>query len=258
MKRSLANRAKENRLVRRESLREELKSREYLRQVHNLVSTDLETFKEYHGPIKTKIETYLALLRKTLPDLKALEMSGPEGTPISVHSMTDADLANRLIKHLQEQHTLEGTSTDITPATPTSAITETLNTPKVQPEGVPDSTAQQGIEEERAYPGTEEGSPSALHPPIQNSPPVQKSFSEEEPSVREMRLSEGAEARETIVGNSVDTALLGEVNQVVEKSHNTEIANRETIGVNGSDLPAKPSKTKVKKSEKLKNLEDML
>lgn len=198
--------------------------------MHNLVSTDLETFKEYHGPIKTKIETYLALLRKTLPDLKALEMSGPEGSPIPIHNMTDADLANRLLKHLQEQHTLEGQSTDITPPTPTHPLPETQNLPETPPSGVPTSLTQQGLQEDRAYPGTEEGPPSALHPPIQNSP-------------SETPLSSDPEE------GGIHT--VGEVNQAVDLSTNTEIAN-------GAILEPKPSKTKLKKSEKLKGLEDML
>ena len=72
-----------NRQERRESLREELKSREYIRQIHNIVGKDWITLEgdeakptvvnksqEYKG----KCDVYLSMLRKTLPDIKSVEM----------------------------------------------------------------------------------------------------------------------------------------------------------------------------------------
>jgi hypothetical protein len=66
-----------NRLVRREALREELKSREYLRQVHKI----LDELAERNLPIneitrmKTRMQGYFNLLAKTLPDVKAIELN---------------------------------------------------------------------------------------------------------------------------------------------------------------------------------------
>ena len=70
------SRAKRNKDLRRENLREELKSREYLRQAHDILKkldspslerVDIQRF-------KVKLDGLLALLRKTLPDLKSMEL----------------------------------------------------------------------------------------------------------------------------------------------------------------------------------------
>ncbi len=53
---------------RREALREELKSREYLRQIHNILESDWTgTDPAEHS---TKLNAYFRLLNKTLPDAK--------------------------------------------------------------------------------------------------------------------------------------------------------------------------------------------
>jgi hypothetical protein len=70
-------RAQRNRQVRRDALREELKSREYLRQVHKI----LDELGEKGLPVnevqrmKTRMQGYFNLLSKTLPDVKAVELN---------------------------------------------------------------------------------------------------------------------------------------------------------------------------------------
>jgi len=73
-------RAEQNKKIRREALREELKSREYIRQVHKILETDDE---DLNVPAaKLKLDGYFKLLAKTLPDTKAIELTGEEGGPI--------------------------------------------------------------------------------------------------------------------------------------------------------------------------------
>lgn len=75
--------AQKNRHVRRESLREELKSREYLRQVHKLLDELGE--KGMHPNevmrVKTRMQGYFNLLSKTLPDVKAVELDAIFSAP---------------------------------------------------------------------------------------------------------------------------------------------------------------------------------
>lgn len=74
--------AKLNREIRRDALREELKNREYLRRIHGILESEHEA-----GDIpqaKMKLDGYFKLLNKTLPDVKATELTGPEGEPIQV------------------------------------------------------------------------------------------------------------------------------------------------------------------------------
>jgi len=69
--------AKKNKEIRREALREELKSREYIRQVHRILDTDDE---DLNVPAaKLKLDGYFKLLAKTLPDTKAVELTGEDG-----------------------------------------------------------------------------------------------------------------------------------------------------------------------------------
>lgn len=65
---------------RREALREELRSREYIRQLHDLLDKDWEDkVPEMNG----KANIIMGLLKKTLPDLKAVEHSAdPEAPPV--------------------------------------------------------------------------------------------------------------------------------------------------------------------------------
>lgn len=76
-------RAQKNRSVRRESLREELKSREYLRQVHTILK-DLGERGMHPNEVvrlKTRMQGYFNLLSKTLPDVKAIELDAIFTTP---------------------------------------------------------------------------------------------------------------------------------------------------------------------------------
>lgn len=85
--------AEENKKIRREALREELKSREYLRQVHKILETEDE---ELNIPAaKLKMDGYFKLLAKTLPDTKAVELTGDADNPIALTGISvtfkDAD-----------------------------------------------------------------------------------------------------------------------------------------------------------------------
>ena len=81
----MANRDRKNLNItrRREALREELKTREYLRQIHGVMDK-AETADPSELPgLKLKAECAFKLLAKTLPDLKATELSvDPESAPI--------------------------------------------------------------------------------------------------------------------------------------------------------------------------------
>lgn len=77
--------AKKNKEIRREALREELKSREYIRQVHKILDTDDESINV--PAAKLKLDAYFKLLSKTLPDVKAVEMTGRDGEKLFPESI---------------------------------------------------------------------------------------------------------------------------------------------------------------------------
>ena len=77
-------RARENRKIRKEALREELKSREYLRQIHGLLDRDWDSARV--AETKAKLDAYFRLLNKTLPDVKSVEVTGEDGGPVE-HSI---------------------------------------------------------------------------------------------------------------------------------------------------------------------------
>jgi len=84
--------AEENKKIRRESLREELKSREYLRQIHKILDTkddDLNT-----QTAKLKLDGYFKLLAKTLPDTKAIELTGEDGNPIKTDNTWKVEIVD--------------------------------------------------------------------------------------------------------------------------------------------------------------------
>lgn len=60
---------------RREALREELKSREYLRQLHNIADEAKKADKEEIPALRLRADICFGLLKKTLPDLKSTEMT---------------------------------------------------------------------------------------------------------------------------------------------------------------------------------------
>jgi len=66
--------AKKNRDIRKEALREELKSRAYLNQVHSILESEYEP--DQLPQAKMRLDGYFKLLAKTLPDLKAVEITG--------------------------------------------------------------------------------------------------------------------------------------------------------------------------------------
>lgn len=78
-----------NKTVRREALREELKSREYIRQIHGILEKEdwADKVPEYNG----KLNGYFKLLSKTLPDLKAVEIE------LNGNVSFESEYLNRLI-----------------------------------------------------------------------------------------------------------------------------------------------------------------
>ena len=75
-----------NRQRRRENLREELKAREYLRQLDEVAQEVTENWKslssENVSALRLKADINFKRLAKVLPDVKAVELSGPNGEDI--------------------------------------------------------------------------------------------------------------------------------------------------------------------------------
>ena len=71
---------------RREALREELKAREYLRQLDIIDSELADNWKtlssENVAALRLKADLNFKRLAKVLPDLKAVELTGEDGDPI--------------------------------------------------------------------------------------------------------------------------------------------------------------------------------
>lgn len=78
-----------NRRARKEALREELQSREYIRQIHLILEKPDEEIDV--AVAKLKMDGYFKLLAKTLPDLKAVEHTGGGGGPLQVFVTSYAD-----------------------------------------------------------------------------------------------------------------------------------------------------------------------
>lgn len=76
-------RAQQNRAIRRDALREELKSREYLRQVHMILEELGERGMHPNEVqrLKARMQGYFNLLSKTLPDVKAVELNAIFNAP---------------------------------------------------------------------------------------------------------------------------------------------------------------------------------
>lgn len=68
-------RAQRNRKLRRDNLREQLQSLEYLRQIH-IILEKLDSVRDELTLkiMNTKLNSYFKLLQKTLPDVKAVEV----------------------------------------------------------------------------------------------------------------------------------------------------------------------------------------
>lgn len=76
-------RADLNRQKRREALREQLKSSEYLRQIHKILEElgDRTLTKDDVMRLKARMGGYFNLLAKTLPDVKAVELDAIFSAP---------------------------------------------------------------------------------------------------------------------------------------------------------------------------------
>lgn len=96
-------RAQRNRAIRQENLRQELKARSYLDQIHGILEHN------YLGAemielqaAKLKLDGYFKLLNKVLPDLKAVEVTGENGGAVQFENLSDDDLDIQ-IKQVAEQ-----------------------------------------------------------------------------------------------------------------------------------------------------------
>ena len=77
-----------NRQRRREALREELQARAYLKNLDEVEQTVRENWHDMTSTqvqaLRLRVDVNIAKLRKCLPDLKAVEHSGPGGNEIPV------------------------------------------------------------------------------------------------------------------------------------------------------------------------------
>ena len=82
-------RAGKNAALRKENLRKELQAREYLRQIENIaviLGESWETISsEQTSALRLKADINFKRLAKVLPDLKAVEVSGPDGEPVVIN-----------------------------------------------------------------------------------------------------------------------------------------------------------------------------
>jgi hypothetical protein len=87
--------AQKNKHMRRESLREELKSREYLRQVHKILEELGERGMHPNEVqrLKARMQGYFNLLSKTLPDVKAVELDAIFSAPQASREALEAQLS---------------------------------------------------------------------------------------------------------------------------------------------------------------------
>lgn len=90
-----------NKQVRREALREELKSREYLRQIHSILESDWQP--DEVAISSAKLSGYFRLLSKTLPDAR----ESPVTVGIS-HETTMTDKARVVISSMLEGNITPG------------------------------------------------------------------------------------------------------------------------------------------------------
>ena len=84
------SRAAQNRAIRRDALREELKAREYIRQVTSIadrLNPDVEdSYKSDQVPaVKARADMYFRLLDKSLQNLRPVDV--PATFPLTVHTL---------------------------------------------------------------------------------------------------------------------------------------------------------------------------
>ncbi len=88
------SRAAQNKRIRRDALREELKSREYLNQISKIdKKLQSDEWSESLQALKLRVDTNFRLLAKTLPDLKSVS------APVHLDGMTGSltEMAERII-----------------------------------------------------------------------------------------------------------------------------------------------------------------
>ena len=93
-----SSRAAQNRKIRREALREELKSREYIRQIERIMDRldpdAKDRFDRDDIPaVKIRLDGYFRLLDKTLPNLRPVELPLDPGMKLPMGDSTTAQTA---------------------------------------------------------------------------------------------------------------------------------------------------------------------
>jgi len=93
-----SSRAAQNRRIRREALREELKSREYIRQIERIMDRlDPDTKDRFDRDdipaVKIRLDGYFRLLDKCLPSLRPVDLPLPAGLAIPDGDSTAAQTA---------------------------------------------------------------------------------------------------------------------------------------------------------------------
>lgn len=96
--RDTKTRAQQNRKIRQDALRAELKAREYLRQINDCAVRIYDGAKEMEAgelnALKAVADINFKRLAKCLPDLKAVEITGEDGGPVPIQLISFKDLAN--------------------------------------------------------------------------------------------------------------------------------------------------------------------
>lgn len=95
-----ADRAKRNREMRMDALREELKAREYLTQIANIAQILNDTWEEIGlsqvAALRLHAELNFKRLAKILPDLKAIDITGLIQTEDVTDRLTDLERTNQI------------------------------------------------------------------------------------------------------------------------------------------------------------------
>jgi len=95
-------RAQSNRAIRQEALREQLSSQGHVQHVIEIIDKLKQLDTGYDAiqvtRLRVAIDAHLKLANKYIPDLKATEMTGPDGGPLELiaYDLTDTELAQRL------------------------------------------------------------------------------------------------------------------------------------------------------------------
>lgn len=88
MAKSGISRANENRAIRREALREELSNKGLVNHVldiaQKLQNLDIEIGQTEVTRLKAAADLNLSLIKKYLPDIKAVEVAGEDGGPLEI------------------------------------------------------------------------------------------------------------------------------------------------------------------------------